>query len=202
MAHPDMDDLLNEAFHAAEEFLEKIGEFFPFVVTMAPSGEISHAQEHLGEKAPGADETIDVLVEGLKNAAAKGKYKATAVVSHAQIASPDGKYEEAISATLEHRSEPPVICYLPFKQTKGKIDYGEIFAKRGDADCSPKARMKRQKRPSIRMGTSRSRMANDSRNHNKLRGELTNNNERAIVIPVVWHLIQRRPIRRSEDQPR
>lgn len=133
MAHPDMDDLLNEAFHAAEEFLEKIGEFFPFVVTMTPSGEVSHAQEHLGEKPPAAEETIDVLVEGLKNAAAKGKYKATAVVSHAQIASPNGKYQEAISATLEHRSEPPVICYLPFKQTKGKIDYGEIFAKRGES---------------------------------------------------------------------
>jgi hypothetical protein len=132
MAHPDMDELLNEAFHAAEEFLEKIGEFFPFVVTMAPSGEVSHAQEHLGEEPPAADETIDVLVEGLKNAAAKGKYKATAVVSHAHIASPDGKYQEAISATLEHRTEPPVICYLPFKQTKGKIDYGEIFAKRGE----------------------------------------------------------------------
>jgi hypothetical protein len=139
MAHPDMDDLLNEALHAAEEFLEKIGEFFPFVVTMAPSGEISHAQEHLGEEPPAADETIDVLVDGLKQAAAKGKYKATAVVSHAHMPSPDGKYQEAIGVTLEHRAEPPVICYLPFKQTKGKFDYGEIFAKRGERRVFPLA---------------------------------------------------------------
>ena len=61
MAHPDLDELLNEAFHAAEQFLEKIGEFFPFVVTMSPGGEISHAQEHLGEDPPPADEMIDVL---------------------------------------------------------------------------------------------------------------------------------------------
>jgi hypothetical protein len=139
MAHPDLDDLLNEALHAAEEFLEKIGEFFPFVVTMAPSGEISHAQEHLGEEPPAADETIDVLVEGIKQAAAKGKYKATAVVSHAHVASPDGKFQDAIGVTLEHRTEPPVICYLPFRHVKGKLDYGEIFAKRAEARVFPGA---------------------------------------------------------------
>ncbi len=137
MAHPDMDDLLNEAFHAAEDFLEKIGEFFPFIVTMDADGQISHEQEHLGEEPPAGDETIDVLVEGLRQAAAKGRYKATAVVSHAHIASPDGQYQEAIRAALEHRSEPPVICYLPFKHAKGKVEYGEIFAKRGERKVFP-----------------------------------------------------------------
>ena len=132
MAHPDLDDLLNEALHAAEEFLEKIGEFFPFVVTMAPSGEISHAQEHLGEEAPAAEETVDVLVEGLKQAASKGKYKATAIVTHAHVPSPDGKFQESVSVMLEHKTEPPVICFLPFSHGKGKVDYGEIFAKRGE----------------------------------------------------------------------
>src|SRR5258708_15511617 len=83
MAHPDLAELLNEALDAAEQFLDKIGEFFPFVVTMSPDGEISHAQEHLGEDPPAANETLDVLLEGLKKAAAKGKYKATALVSDA-----------------------------------------------------------------------------------------------------------------------
>ncbi|HEY2148011.1 MAG TPA: hypothetical protein VGH32_08745 [Pirellulales bacterium] len=137
MAHPDMDELLNEALHAAEEFLEKVGEFFPFVVTMSPDGEISHGQEHLGEEPPAADKTIDVLVDGLKQAAAKGRYKATAIVSHAHIPSPDGQFHEAISVALEHRNDPPVICYLPFKQTKGRFDFGEVFAKRGERKVFP-----------------------------------------------------------------
>jgi hypothetical protein len=139
MAHPDMDDLLNEALYAAEEFLEKIGEFFPFVVTMSPDGEISHDQEHLGEQPPAADKTTDVLIDGLKQAAAQGRYKATAVVSHAHIPSPDGQFQEAISVALEHRSDPPVICYLPFKQTKGRFDFGEVFAKRGQRKVFPHA---------------------------------------------------------------
>jgi hypothetical protein len=132
MAHPDMDDLLNEALHAAEDFLEKVGEFFPFVVTMSPDGEISHEQEYLGEEPPPADETVDVLIDGLKQAAAKGRYKATAVVSHAHVPSPDGQFQEAIGVALEHRNDPPVVCYLPFKQSKGRFDFGEVFAKRGE----------------------------------------------------------------------
>jgi hypothetical protein len=137
-----MDELLNEALHAAEEFLEKVGEFFPFVVTMSPDGEISHGQEHLGEEPQAADKTIDVLVDGLKHAAAKGRYKATAIVSHAQIPSPDGQFHEAISVALEHRNDPPVICYLPFKQTKGRFDFGEVFAKRGERRVFPHANEK------------------------------------------------------------
>jgi hypothetical protein len=133
MAHPDLDELLNEALDAAEQFLDKIGEFFPFVVTMSPDGEISHAQEHLGEQPPAADETIEVLLDGLKKAAAKGKYKATALVSDAHdIPSPDGKYRDAISVALEHRTETPVNCYLPYKHVKDKFEYGEVFAKRGE----------------------------------------------------------------------
>lgn len=133
MAHPDLDELLNEALDAAEQFLDKIGEFFPFVVTMSPDGAISHAQEHLGEEPPAADETIDVLLDGLKKAAAKGKYKATALVSDAHdMPSPDGKYNDAISVSLEHRAESPVNCYLPYKHVKGKFEYGEVFAKRGE----------------------------------------------------------------------
>lgn len=139
MAHPDMDELLNEALHAAEEFLEKVGEFFPFVVTMSPDGEISHEQEHLGEQSPLAVQTVDVLVDGLKRAAAKGRYKATAVVSHARIPSPDGQFQEAISVALEHRNDPPVNCFLPFKQAKGHFDFGEVFAKRGERKVFPHA---------------------------------------------------------------
>jgi hypothetical protein len=138
MAHPDLDELLNEALDAAEQFLDKIGEFFPFVVTMSPDGEISHAQEHLGEDPPAADETIEVLLDGLKKAAAKGKYKATALVSDAHhTPSRDGKYNDAISVALEHRTEPPVNCFLPYKHVKGKFEYGEVFAKRGDRRVFP-----------------------------------------------------------------
>jgi hypothetical protein len=138
MAHPDLDELLNEALDAAEQFLDKIGEFFPFVVTMSPDGEISHAQEHLGEDPPEPDETIDVLLAGLTKAAAKGRYKATALVSDAHdMPSPDGKYKDAISVWLEHRTEPPVNCYLPYKHINGKFEYGEVFAKRGDRRVFP-----------------------------------------------------------------
>ena len=137
MAHPDMDALLNEALDAAEQFLEKIGEFFPFVVTMAPGGEISHDQEHLGEQAPAAHETLAVLVGALKHAAAEGKYKATALVSHAHLPSPDGRFADAIGVSLEHRAEPPVNCFLPFACRDGKFEYGEIFAKRAERRVFP-----------------------------------------------------------------
>ena len=59
------------------------------------------------------------------------------VVDAMTMPSPDGKYQEAVCVMLEHKSEPPVICYLPFNHGKGKVDYGEIFAKRGELGQGP-----------------------------------------------------------------
>ncbi len=131
MAHPDLDLLLNESLDAAEHFLESIGELFPFVVTMSPTGEIGHSQEHLGTDHTPKHETVETLLAGLKKSAPK--YKATAVVSDVQTTPPGGAAEQpAIRVILEHRTEPPVTCFLPYKQEKGKYGFGEVFARKGE----------------------------------------------------------------------
>jgi len=139
MAHPDLDELLNEAIDAATHFLENIGEFFPFVVTMSPDGKVSHAQEHLPGDAAPADETVDHLLAGLKKAAAKGQYRATAIVCDSRATPPGGAEQPAIRIVLEHRTESPVTCYLPYKQANGRFEFGDVFAKRAERQVFPLA---------------------------------------------------------------
>ncbi len=139
MAHADMDELLNQAIEAATHFLENIGEFFPFAVTMSPDGTISHAQDHLPGETSHAHETVEKLLAGLKKAATKGQYRATALVSDSRATPPGGVEQSAIRILLEHRTDPPVTCYLPYKQAKGRFEFGEVFAKRAERQVFPLA---------------------------------------------------------------
>jgi hypothetical protein len=128
MAHTDMDALLDEGLRTAIYFLEKNGEFFPFGVTMSPDGKVNHAQGYTGDEQPPSQQVIDHLLAGMKQGAAKGDYRATALVCDTRVSTPGGPVQDAVSVTIEHHSEEPVTCYLPYTSNKGKFDFGELFA--------------------------------------------------------------------------
>ena len=132
MAHPDMDALLDEALNTASYFLEKNGEFFPFGVTMSPNGKINHVEGYTGDEQPPSQEVIDLLLAGMKQGAGKGDYRATALVCDVRVSTPGGPVQDAISVTIEHHTEEPVTCYLPYISTSGKFNFGDLFTERAE----------------------------------------------------------------------
>ncbi len=132
MAHPEMDTLLDEGLRVAIHFLEKNGEFFPFGVTLAPDGSVAHTQGYTGDECPPSLELIDLLLSAFKIGAATGDYKSVALISDVRI-SLDGKTKtDAISVTVEHVDDQPVICFLPYTKANGTIEFGEIVAERAE----------------------------------------------------------------------
>ena len=132
MAHPDMNALLDESIRLAVLFLEKNGEFFPFGVTMAPDGTVSHMQGYAGDDQPPSQELIDLLLYGLQTGASSGDYKSTSLIYDVRVSLDGETKTDAISVTLEHRDEHPVTCLVPYTKTTSDIELGEIIAQRAD----------------------------------------------------------------------
>jgi hypothetical protein len=132
MAHPDMDTLLDEALRVAVYFLEKNGEFFPFGVTMTRGGKIAHAQGYTGDEQPPSQLVIDLLLHGMRQGASNGDYRAVTLVSDVRVSVPGGPAQDAVSVMVEHLTEEPVTCYLPYTVTNSKFDFGELFAERAE----------------------------------------------------------------------
>lgn len=137
MAHPDMEALLDESLNAAVHFLKKNGEFFPFAVTMDLHGEIHHAQAFPGDEQPQSQEVIDLLVKGLTQGAAKGDYRATALICDVRVNTPSGPVQDAVSLTIEHHTDAPVVCYLPYVKSDGEFEFGSLFYARPQRQVFP-----------------------------------------------------------------
>jgi hypothetical protein len=132
MAHPDMDALLDESLQVAIHFLEKNGEFFPFGVTMSRAGEIAHTQGWTGDECPPSQELIDLLLRGFVSGAARGDYKATALIYDVRISLDGDTKTDAIIVTIEHVDDEPVTCFLPYVKNRDAFEFGELVAERAE----------------------------------------------------------------------
>ncbi|HPD45553.1 MAG TPA: hypothetical protein P5279_04605 [Anaerohalosphaeraceae bacterium] len=134
MAHPDLDGLLNTLYPAAQQFLKKHGEFYPFGATVDKEGKTALVSPLTSDEHPASQEVIDQLTRAFCDAARKGLIRASGLCYDARVI-PPGQTEkcDAICAQVEHENGESFVACLPYRKTLfGIIKYGEVFASRQD----------------------------------------------------------------------
>jgi hypothetical protein len=121
----DLDALLAEALPAAQGFLAKYGEFFPFGFSMASTGEAGLVAASDGSEHPDSTNLLKMLYDGLREQGES--LRGAAVVADVRIKDPDG---DAIRVELEHRERVALVVFLPYRVQKKllgrEVAYGEM----------------------------------------------------------------------------
>ena len=128
------EDVMNAVLPFAEEMLTKHREFYPFGGTMSADGEIAHTGGWTGDEQPESSEVIDLLEKAFRAAAARGEYKATALVYDIRTI-PPGKHDkqDAIAVALDHRDKYSVIVIFPYSfAPNGQLEIDAPFASQGE----------------------------------------------------------------------
>jgi hypothetical protein len=123
----DLDRLLQESLPIAQRLLEKNGEFFPFAVSLANSGDTRIVAAYEGSEHPPSTELLNMLYEGLGGQSSQ--LRGAAVVSDVRIEGPDG---DAIRVEVEHREGVAIAVLLPYtiqeKLLAKQVVYGDMRA--------------------------------------------------------------------------
>jgi hypothetical protein len=131
----EMDALLDMTLTFSRQMLEERGGFYPHAASIDSSGEMQVAHAWTGEEYPPSDELIRILYDSFRGQASKGEIRAAAVACDVRV-TPPGADEpgDAIRVGIEHAEAEPVFVFLPYtkKRLRG-IDYGELFAVRGES---------------------------------------------------------------------
>jgi hypothetical protein len=134
-AQADVDRTLNEALPFAQQLLDRHGEFFPYAVKMAVSGDIGVVAADPGQgEHPISTDVLSVLYQGLT--LERETLRATGVVSDVKTGSPPS---DAIRVEIEHREGAALAVYLPYtKKRFGRgVNYGDIQAASGERRIWP-----------------------------------------------------------------
>ena len=137
MADPkaDVEELMNDAVGVsfAERMLCEHGEFLPYGAAMTQSGEIVSVAAHNGTEKPASQELISLLIDGFREAAAEGKYKATAIFYDVRVNVPGGDEKtDAVAVALDHQDNYSVVVFFPYRLNGNEVEYGELFAQAGE----------------------------------------------------------------------
>ena len=111
----DCEALMNMAFSFAERLLSAHREFFPFGAAMSPAGKIMAVGGQAASEHADAADVVAVLENGLREGAARGQYKATALVVDVQVV-PPGKSskQDGVAVRLDHRGGYSVVMVFPY----------------------------------------------------------------------------------------
>jgi hypothetical protein len=129
------EEIMNALVPFAQQMLEKHGEFFPFGGTMKNNGEITHTGGYDGRERPPSADIIRLLSDSFRSGARSGQYKATALVYDVRVFLPaTGQKSDAVAVALDHRDNYSVVVYFPYQIKGGKVAFGDVFAKKGEAN--------------------------------------------------------------------
>jgi hypothetical protein len=118
----------------AEQMLTTHKEFFPFGATMSPTGEIAQAAGWTGDEHPKPAAVIEEIQSSFREGAARGKFKATALVIDARVV-PPGKTEqqEVVEVRVDHRDGYSLKVLFPYSfSDDSKLCLEDPFALPGD----------------------------------------------------------------------
>ncbi len=119
--------------------LTQHGEFFPYAMSMKPSGEIVSVAYYDGREQPPSQEMIGMLRDVLVADARAEKVKATAVVYDVRIRDPrTGQKTDAIAVALDHRDHYSVVVMFPYSLLDGKLTVGDPIAEIGQKAIFPR----------------------------------------------------------------
>ena len=126
--------LMSELLPVGEHFLKKSKEFYPFAAAMNIDGSINHLGYYDGDDKPDAKELIVNLKQLCKQLAENNEIKASGIVWNASTQR-EGKDEDAIIVSLEHKDNYSVQIAMPYKKGfLGKFQFGNLIALAGEND--------------------------------------------------------------------
>jgi hypothetical protein len=126
----DLDGVITAALHAAQDLLTKNGEFFPFGITVAESGEVglAAADAGLGEQ-PASLAVLDGLYAGAADR--RDTHRAVGFVADVKANGSD-----AVRVEAEHRDGGPALVVVMPYQRKGLmkkvVTYGQMSVGQGE----------------------------------------------------------------------
>jgi hypothetical protein len=130
MSREEMDQVFSEAIHAAQYFLEKSGEFFPFAVALDSDGKLIHIQGWTGDEQPPSEQVREIILKGCIQSAANKQYRCTGIITDILLTLESGK-TDAIRVEIENDTDTPVVCFATYKLVNGRLEIGEILAEEG-----------------------------------------------------------------------
>ncbi len=131
----ECDFLMNAVLPFAEKMLLKNGGFFPYGGALDPNGEAVAVGVYDGCEQPPSNDVILLLKQAFLQGAKSGEYKATALVYDVRVTLPSSdKKSDAIAVSLDHREDYSVIVFFPYEIKEGRLQFGEVFAQKGEAD--------------------------------------------------------------------
>ena len=136
---PELSEIANFLFDAAETFLKRQDSFLPVGAVMTNEGEvITVAAAPAGPDLTTADVVLPRLHEALRANVRQREIKAVAVVEDVKITPPGQRQTRAIKVLIEHKRGLSVAFYLPFKRHRsGKLETGEPLANAANPEIKP-----------------------------------------------------------------
>ncbi len=126
--------LLNALLPLAEKLLKKHGEFYPIGAVLKFDDTVEMNAIYDGNEFPDSKEVIKDLIDHHRKAAVQNEIKVSGIAWNASITA-DGKSEDVIIVSLEHKDDYSVLIGRPYKVGLFKrIKFGELFAQPGKHD--------------------------------------------------------------------
>jgi len=131
----DLNALLNGAVDVATDLLAANSEFVPFALaTQASDGEIFHLEPDEDDADLDPEQVAAALAGGLRDAAAQGRWRATAIVADVTLEDDEGEaVTAAIHVSLEHAEDEPVTAVVPYEIDGDQVELGELMAEPGES---------------------------------------------------------------------
>jgi hypothetical protein len=125
-AKDDCEALLNALMHSVEQMLLKHGMIYPFGAAMRPNDEVTLIATLEDDERPPAQAVIDSLLDGLRESAAKGHYKAAAIVFASRVRHAGERTDRsAITVELEHVDRFAALMHYPYSIGADAVTFGE-----------------------------------------------------------------------------
>lgn len=132
-AKDDAEILLNAVLPFAEKMLSEHSEFYPYGAAMSPDGQIASVAGYDGRERPPSQDIVEPIRREFRKDARNGKYKATAIVYDVLVNVPGSPERiDAIAVAIDHLENHSTIVFFPYAVTDGAVEFGELFANRGD----------------------------------------------------------------------
>ena len=131
-----LNQILDHSLSMACDLLEKEGCFYPFSFVMDPQGEMMRSGELTEEeKASDPEKLISQIEAMLSSGCRQGLYKAVAVVTDVKVERFKSEgFVRSVEVRIEHEDGSGFDCYLPYRRSEGKVQYGSLFHTSFDSD--------------------------------------------------------------------
>ena len=134
MAEPtdEIQELLNFLLPYAERMLNEHGEFYPYAAALDSGGELNAVGAERGGDSPDVGELLLALHEGLRERAAEGAIRASAIAADVTLTDPEsGETTDAVQVELDHANADAVDIFVPYETEAEGIRFGELVAAEG-----------------------------------------------------------------------